>query len=114
MEKTMGDNKEILISDYLNRILENQDKLQSRVLGLDMCLKGLTLMFVLDGGDVKDKITKANVLKDILTSLQEGLAEQEFMVGIDQTSFFSSAKGLTKSIDDVIEQLEKTLGANHG
>ena len=103
----------ISLSESNQTLIDNQNKLQSRVLGLDMCLKGLSLFIVLDGGDVSIKMQKAKVLKDILMSLQTGLSDQVFMEGIDQSAFFSSAKGIMEAIDNVILQLEKLQENSH-
>lgn len=102
----MSERKENLsVFDALMTIKDTQNQLLSRVLGLDMCVKGMALLYILDGGDYDEKKRKADVLKSTLLSLQQSLIDQDFMKEIDKESFFSSSKGISIAIDTVIEQL---------
>lgn len=47
------------------------------------------------------------MLKNTLASLQQGLTNDPIMEGLDKDSFFSSAKGIISSIEDIVLQLDK-------
>lgn len=103
----MSEHNEDLTKDEVLSLASAIDNLQSRVLGLDVCVKGLALAYILDGGSYEDKIRKGETLKEMLLSLRKGLESQYFMKNIDKTAFFSSAQGLITSINDITQQLSK-------
>ncbi|HHF6569483.1 hypothetical protein [Haemophilus influenzae] len=104
----MNDNSSNMsLLNLLNDMNQTQVKLQNRILGLEMCVKGMALLYILDGGDISDKRRKAEMLKNTLASLQQGLMNDPIMEGLDKDSFFSSAKGIISSIEDIILQLDK-------
>ena len=103
----MSSHNEVLTKDEVLSLASAMDKLENRVIGLDVCVKGLALAYILDGGSYADKIRKGETLKEMLLSLRAALESQDFMENIDKTAFFSSAQGLIASIDDINQQLSK-------
>lgn len=87
------------------KLLQLMDNLQSRVLGLDMCLKGVALMYVLDSDSVDNQQRRATILKEMLTSLRQNMVNEPFMAQVNHKSFFSSIDSLINSIDNVEQQL---------
>ena len=106
-EINMSEYNEDLTKDVVLSLASAIDNLHSRVLGLDVCVKGLALAYILDGGSYEDKIHKGEMLKEMLLSLRTGLESQDFMRNVDKAAFFSSAQGLITSIDDIAKQLSK-------
>lgn len=103
----------ISLLDILNQFKESQNTLSSRVLGLDMCIKGLALISILDGGSYEDKLRKGQLLKETLNSLQEGIKEAEFMKDVDADAFFSTVNSLNNAIDNLISQIKSLLEAKN-
>lgn len=51
----MNDNSSNMsLLNLLNDMNQTQVKLQNRILGLEMCVKGMELLYILDGGDTCD------------------------------------------------------------
>lgn len=107
----MSELNEYVTREELSGVVDMINNLQSRVLGIDMCLKGLSLISVIDGGSLEDKLNKAKILKEVLTSLQQQLINEKFMLDIDKPAFFSAAKGIITAIDSISEQLESAVNA---
>lgn len=103
----MSEHNEDLTKNAISSLASAIDNLQSRVIGLEVCVKGLALAYILDGGSYKDKIHKGEMLKEMLLSLRTGLESQDFMRNVDKAAFFSSAQGLITSIDEIVTQLSK-------
>lgn len=92
-------------------ILDNNvgllNDLQSRVFGIDVALRGVALMLVLDGVTNKDKVQKrGDVLKELLNTLTTNLLSQSFMQDINKDSFKSSSNGIITTIDEIVKNLQ--------
>lgn len=95
--------------DTDKHILTLLESLQSRILGLDMCLKGLVLIQVMDGGSLSDKIRRAKVLKEILQSIRKNVENEAFIEKVNSKSFFSSIDNLMDDINTLENRLQELI-----
>ena len=106
-------NRATALSEVLTKLVNDYAKVRYRMVGLEMTLKGMALLYILDGDGLEAREERAKSLIDILNQMSEAVIADSDLDSGAQDSLFSSPKGIISAAEDVISKLKKESENKH-
>lgn len=101
------------LSDLLTKLVNDYAKVRYHMVGLEMTLKGMALLYILDGDGLKVQEQRTKSLIEILNQMSEAVMADPELDSDALDSLFSSPKGIISAAEAVISQLKNESENKH-